>query len=200
MAPALGKLLEALDKRFETEELDEFRDLVAVSLNRQQTSLASVYASLSDAQFDDPNDRESYAVHLEDRMVFANEVQKLADELAIVALFKKVELHTKRVAKRNFPKLDEGQLFNIASLIKVMPFDVEALPNFKSFHELRLLSNAIKHEGKVSHKLAGAFPSWKVGESLADLGAVYARLNPEVTEYVQAFVAACYAHSHKFKA
>ncbi|KQW65447.1 hypothetical protein [Methylibium sp. Root1272] len=191
--PPLVKLLESWDRRFETEELDEFRDLVAASIGRQRKSIGHDEASCSELQFDDENDFQNYTMHLEDRWYFTNEVQRLADELAIVALFKQLELHTKRVAKKRFPSVNAEQLFNFAALKKAMPFKLESLQCFGAFDELRLINNAVKHEGKVSKELASSFPSWKVGEDLAELGAVYTRLQPEVTRYVQAFVAACYA-------
>ena len=193
--PPFAKLIESWDKRFETEELDEFRDLVAASIGRQQKAIENDEASCSEIQFDDGNDFQSYTMHLEDRWYVTHEVQRLANELTIVALFKQLELHTKRVAKKRFPAADPKQLFTFGALKKAMPFDIEALHCFAAFNELRLINNAVKHEGKVSDELASTFPSWKLGEDLAALDAAYTRLQPEVTLYVQAFVAACYAHS-----
>jgi hypothetical protein len=198
--PSLRTLLLSWDQRFETEELDEFRELVAAAIHRQRKSLESEEASLSIMTFDDEEDFQGYSMHLEDRWHFTREVQSLADELAVVALFKQVELHTKRVAKKNFPAIDAKALFSIDTFKQAVPFNLEALPGFAAFDELRLLNNSVKHEGKVSPQLARAFPNWNVGAPLEGLGVVYLRLQPEVTRYVHGFVAACYATSKKFKA
>jgi len=157
------------------------------------------YSSLTEEQFEDPSLIDSYRAHLEDQAYFAGEVRKLSHELCIVALYRQIELHSKRVAKRNFPCLDNRQLFNIASLKRALPFDLETLPQFAAFDELRLLNNAIKHTGRVSDELAKSFPNWKLGEELKYLDTRYEHLEPLVKEYVKAFVSAAYANSEKFK-
>jgi hypothetical protein len=198
LALSLGKLFEQLDKRFETETLDEFHGHLEASLRWRQKSLDEEYFSLTVEQFEDPRDIEGYRAHLEDKMAFSGDVQHLADELSVVALYKQVELHTKRVAKRNFPNINEKELFKIETLKKALPFDLEALPDFQAFDELRLINNAIKHEGKVSEELARKFKSWNEGNKLENLGAVYTRLLPSVKSYVKSFVTSAYANSHKF--
>ena len=198
MALSLGKLFENWDKRFETETLDEFRDHLEASLRRRQKSLDEEYSSLTVEQFEDPRDIEGYRMHLDDQMAFSVDVQHLADELSILALYKQVELHIKRITKKNFPNINEKELFNIGTLKKALPFDLEALPDFQAFDELRLINNAIKHEGKVSEELARKFKSWNEGNKLENLGAVYTRLLPSVKSYVKSFVTSAYENSHKF--
>jgi hypothetical protein len=193
----MKNIYEIWDKRFKTEEIDEFRELVAASIHRQEKYLENEEASL-DVGIEDEYYRESYRVHLEDRYHFTQEVRRLSDELAIVALFKQVELHTKKVAKKNFPSINENKLFEIEYLKKAFPFKVEELPSYAAFNELRLLNNAVKHQGKVSRQLSDAFPSWSLGADLAGLDTAYSRLHPGVTVYVQAFVSACYAQFARF--
>jgi hypothetical protein len=199
LALSISKLFETLDKRFETEVIDEFRRHLEVSLSKQLKSMEENYASVSDNQFEDPSDIEGYKMHLDDLMVYSGDVQKLADELSIVALYKQFEIHTKRVVTKNFPRVNQKELFNFDLLKKALPFDLEAIPNFLAVDELRLINNAIKHEGKVDGKLAGKFAGWNEGDELLNLGTVYARLLPSVKDYVKSFVSAAYGHSGKFK-
>lgn len=197
MSLPMKSVFENWDKRFETEELDEFRSLVTASLNRQQKSIQQDEASLVGVEPNDDFDLDGYRMHLEDRWVFSQEVQHLANELAIVALYKQVELHTKRVAKKNFPNLDAKKLSNIDDQRKLLPFDSSSLVGYAAFDELRLLNNSVKHEGKVSPSLARSFSLWVKGDPLQSLGVTYQRLHPLVVQYVQAFVTACYAHSQR---
>lgn len=199
MALSLGRLLEKIDQRIDTETLDQFRDHLEASLKSREKSLEKDYTSISPDDFDDPNDFEGYKMHIEDQAYFAGEVRKLSHELCIVALYKQIEIHTKKVAKRNFPKLNDKQLFNISSMKSALPFNLETLPNFAAFDELRLLNNAIKHEGLVSEELAKSFPSWIIGEEIKNLDVCYERLTPLVQNYVKAFVTSAYANSVKFK-
>lgn len=198
MALSLGKLLQKIDQRINSKILDEFRDHLEASLLRRERLLEKEYLSITEDDFADPRDIEGYKMHIEDQAFYANEVRKLGHELCIVALYRQIEIHTKRVAKRNFPSLNERQLFNIATMKSELPFDLEALPNFAALDELRLLNNAIKHEGLVSEDLAKSFPALREGDELADLDKAYERLLPLVQQYTKAFVSAAYANSAKY--
>lgn len=199
MALSLGKLLETIDQRIDSTTLDEFRDHLETSLRRREKALEKEYSSVTEEDFEDPRDIDGYKMHIEDQAYYANEVRKLGHELCIVALYRQIEIHSKRVAKRNFPSINERQLFNIATMKAALPFDLEALPHFTAFDELRLFNNAIKHEGRVSDDLVKKFPALCVGEELADLGKTYDRLLPLVQQYTKAFVSAAYANSAKYK-
>jgi hypothetical protein len=199
MALSLGKLLENIDQRIDSTTLDEFRDHLETSLRRREKALEKEYSSLTEDDFEDPRDIDGYKAHLEDQAFYANEVRKLGHELCIVALYRQIEIHSKRVVKRNFPSLNERQLFNIATMKTALPFDLEALPHFAAFDELRLFNNAIKHEGRVSDDLVKKFPTLCAGEELADLDKTYDRLLPLVQQYTKAFVSAAYANSAKYK-
>ena len=56
MALSFGKLLENIDRRIDSETLDEFRDHLEASIRRREKSLQKEYSSLSEEQFDDPED------------------------------------------------------------------------------------------------------------------------------------------------
>ncbi|OHV95524.1 hypothetical protein AKG95_20495 [Janthinobacterium lividum] len=199
MARSMGVLLENFDQHIDSTTLDEFRDHLDTSLRRREKALEKEYKSLSEDDFEDPRDIDGYRMHIEDQAFYAGEVRKLGHELCIVALYRQIEIHTKRVAKRNFPDLNERQLFNIASMKSALPFDLETLPHFAAFDELRLFNNAIKHEGRVSDDLAKKFPTLSIGAELVDLDKVYDRLLPLVQQYTKAFVSNSYKNSAKYK-
>lgn len=187
-------ILKNWDKRLETDDLDEFRIIVAAALERQQKALISEEASLPRVSSDAEVDIEGYRAHLEDRSSVTQEMIDLAGELAIVALYKKVELHTKRVALKVFPKISVQKFSSVDGQIKSLPFKLENLPGFQSFSELRLINNSVKHQGKVSAPLAKEFPAWVKGDPLNGLDVAYERLKPQVKIYVEAFVTACFVH------
>jgi hypothetical protein len=199
MALSFSKLLQNIDQNIESTTLDEFRDHLEISLRRREKALNEEYSLLTEEDFEDPRDIDGYKMHIEDQAFYTNEVRKLGHELCIVALYRQIEVHTKRVAKRNFPSLNERQLFNIAAMKSALPFDLEALAHFDSFDELRLFNNAIKHEGRVSDDLSKKFPALRAGEELADLDKTYERLLPLIQQYIRAFVSAAYANSAKYK-
>jgi hypothetical protein len=185
-------VLENFDKRFDTDDLDEFRDLVGSSLKRQERALTKDAESLKLMEDDDDENAAGYASHIEDRWMLLRDVDNLTGQLLIVALYRQTELHIKRVVKRTHPAIDTSKLFNFKALKSAIPFNIEALPKFASFNELRILNNAVKHQGKVSDELSQNFQNWKLGEELTGLDTAYERLKPEIAEFISAFVAGCY--------
>ncbi len=185
-------VLENFDKLFDTDDLDEFRDLVGSSLKRQERALEKDSQALQRMEGEDDENAGGYASHIEDRWMLLRDVDNLAGQLVVVALFRQTELHIKRVVKRTHLNVDTSKLYNFKALKGAIAFDIGALPRFASFDELRLLNNAIKHQGQVSDELSANFPQWKLGEELTGLDACYERLKPEIAEFIAAFVAACY--------
>ena len=190
-------LLENFDKLFDTDELDEFRDLVGSALKRQERDLDKDSQSLKEMETDDDEHAAGYASHIEDRYMLLREVDNLGGQLLVVALFRQTELHIKRVVKRTLPNIDTSKLFNFKSLKSAIPFDIQTLRNFASFNELRMLNNSVKHQGTVSDELSTNFSNWKLGENLNGLDGAYERLKPEITVFIAGFVAGCYEAKRK---
>ena len=186
------------DSRFDTETIEQFLYFLGSSVRGRVNSIKSVYDSLSEDQFEDTEDIDSYRMHLDDKYYFLYEVKKLGEQLTIVALYKQVELHIKRVTKRNFPDVKENELFNISALKKALPFSIETMHGFAAYNELRLINNAIKHVGKVSQELASSFPVWVVGEEFKDLGAAYERILPDLKNFIKEFVGNSYLNSKRY--
>lgn len=199
MAFSIGKMLESFDRRFDLETLEEFQRHFESSVAGRKKNLQLEYGGLTADQFEDPEDLPNYQSHLEEEFFSLDEVQKLGYELCVVALYRQVELHTKQVVKRNFPSVDEKALFNFAKLKAALPFKIGKLKNYAAVNELRLINNAIKHEGRVSKELAKSYPTWKAGEKLDGLESALGRLSPLVLGFVDEFVTAAYQHSVKYK-
>jgi hypothetical protein len=59
-----------------------------------------------------------------------------------------------------------------------------SVPHFRAIDELRLLNNAIKHEGKVTKQLSQKYRRWCEGKKLEGLDQAYDRLRPKVPVYI----------------
>ena len=140
----------------------------------------------------DEENAAGYASHIEDQWMLLRDVDNLTGQLLIVALYRQTELHIKRVVKRTDPAVDTSKLFNFKALKSAIPFNIEVLSKFVSFNELRMLNNAVKHQGKVSDELSQTFKNWNLGEELTALDTAYERLKPEIAEFISGFVAGCY--------
>lgn len=172
------------EKNFEHEEIDEFLRHLDMSIQQRLQSLKDEYLSLSNAQFEHAGDMQSYRDHLTEQMISMQDVKDLGDELAIVALYKKVEAKMGRIIKKRIPSVASKNLSYFSTLSDVLPFDIKTVNGFDSFNELRLLNNSIKHGGVVSQELADNFSSWPQGAELKALGGAYSRVLPGVEGYV----------------
>lgn len=125
-----------------------------------------------------------------DEAAVLESIRTLADDLMVVGHYRIVELNTvkivdwrlgvgsaKAAAAHKFPNLKKL----LSSKVGV---DISALPGYTAIDELRLINNAIKHDGSVSAELARY--GWPLGAPLGHLEAALNRLAPEVPRYLEA--------------
>lgn len=186
MALSWERLFKNFDKRLDIEDIDEFKIHLNGAVDRKLKALDEKYKNLSEDDVEDPMDLEGYKNHLEDIMISTYSTKTLGYELSIIALYKKVELKISKLASRFIENANKKKFSYYKTLIKAFPF-MENLSGFKSYQELRLLNNAIKHESIVSSELAENFSTWTLGEELKDLDKAYDRLLPGVLEFVSNF-------------
>jgi hypothetical protein len=182
--PNIFRYLSSFDRVLNHDEIDEFLVHLNSSINKQINNLDNEYDCLSVDQFEDPRDIVSYKDHLADLLWSANNVRLLGNELTIIALYKKVERQIGRIVKKRLGISSDINLAYFEKLRNVLPFEIKGIEGFVDFNELRLINNAIKHEGKVSRQLANEYPSWKYGELFSSLDDAYRRLLPGVKRFV----------------
>ena len=182
------------DRNLDHEEIDEFLEHLNASVHRRLRKLDEENSTLSEDQFEHPDDIHSYRDHLMEQMISAQAAKDLGDELSIVALYKKVEAKTGRIIKRHIPAAGPKNLSYFKQFCEALPFGIETVSGFVSFNELRLLNNSIKHGGVVSQELADNFPLWTIGAELKELGSAFSRILPGVKTYVSDLVEKVYAH------
>jgi len=88
----------------------------------------------------------------------------LGDELAIVARYRVVELMRARAVTHRFGVEARGKSSNIRVLrdfLRTRGIDLDGVQHATAIDELRLLNNAIKHEGCVTRELSANSPDGK---------------------------------------
>jgi hypothetical protein len=111
-----------------------------------------------------------------------DDLQELLYELVILSIHRSIEVERKRVLVERLPSLDPEQLSNWRYVAKAVPW-VSELCGSAAVDEFRLLSNCIKHSGRVSRALARHNSQWQEGASLAEFRKAYERLAPFVGAY-----------------
>lgn len=193
--PALtfSKLFKNFDRRLDMDDIDEFQYHLNKAVDEKLKKLDHKYKSISVDDVEDPRDLDGYKSLLEDIMMTTHSSKLLGYELSIIALYKKVEIKTKKIVGRMVPNVKEEKLSYFKYLCDTLPF-IKNLDNFKAFNELRMLNNAIKHGGVVSSELVKSFPSLSEGDDLKDLDKSYERLLPQIKEYMNELVDKIYAN------
>jgi len=129
-----------------------------------------------------------------DTKAHLDELLLLAEQSAVQALYRVVELNSVKIAEWRWgaETVKTKQLFRAdrleSELSLQLQLDVKKLPGFSAVDELRLLNNAIKHEGVVSDKLA-KYAGWTAGSPFANLDSFVRRVAPDVPKYLEALAA-----------
>ena len=164
----------------EVEMIDRFRAHVSDAAAAQRRSIHQRADEL-------PEEIQEF---LADDIYELDKISDLADQLAIVALHRVVELSTQRILMHKFGAAAGRKASYIDALRKFLKghdIDIERIPHYRAMNELRLLNNAIKHAGHVNPQLAAEYSRWTLGEELTQLGSAYDRLKRHVPSYVFRF-------------
>jgi hypothetical protein len=185
--------LSILKSFFQLEDIERFNEAVEL-FDTQERKRVQKYIKRVLADKACPDDfksdiKNSYGA---DEAYFLEEMQKLSHELSIVALYKKIEIGTKRAVVYCYRDIKPESLFKIEKLIKELKkkgIDLTNVPHYKAMDELRCLNNSVKHSGVVDSELA-IFPEWtgKEHEPLKDLDKAYNRLAPSCIKYFHALM------------
>ena len=181
-------------KHIEYDDISEMAEGVKTYKNRRDLELSNKYRqiegdpalSLSQAY------RDSLLVGIENENYNLEESIKLSRQLAVVALYIKIELRIKVVCRIALPELEADQLHMIKYLeggLKKRGVKIRELPSFRCFDELRCINNAIKHGGVVGKELA-KYSGWIKKGDLLNIDAAFERLAPGCVSFISELVQA----------
>lgn len=166
--------------RFEIERVNALRNFAQRTHEDERNDLSQ--------RADGLNPDDEYLDVLLDERQFLDEVRRLSDQLATVALYRVVELNTLKAARWRWKKKDAAGLYQIdrlrSKLRSELDVELTSLPGFSTIDELRCANNAVKHRGKVSKELA-AFPGWIQGADLDGLDALNDRAVTSIPPYLR---------------
>ena len=190
-----------LFKHFEYDDISELVEGVKSHKDRRDAELSTLYSlAEDDAELSmNQEHKESALVDIENEHYYLEESVKLSHQLAVVALYIKIELRIKTVCRLAFPELETASLYRIHDLkkkLKQRGIKIKDLPGFASFDELRCINNDIKHGGVVGDKLA-KYSGWILKEDLMGIDNAYSRLAPGCASFISELVEAIMKNSRK---
>ena len=179
------------------EIIDKFKESYNKEYNKKIAELKENYENLCKAnpdktyQLPEPHDDI-------DNRIFLN-TKKIMDELCFVGLYKLIEIERKNILKFYCKKINNKDLNNYKCLECILPFSMVSIEKYNAVNEIRLINNAIKHEGKITEILIKKYPHWKKLHGIVnnneilnlifdELDEAYIRLRPDAEEYLYSFL------------
>jgi hypothetical protein len=138
----------------------------------------------------DPNDSEMADIAA-DIAFHSDEILRLAEQSAVLALYQVVELNTMKIAGWHWSseEIKQMKLFRFdclkSKLKSELHIELEKLAGYTAVDELRSVNNAIKHQGVVTKDLS-KYSGWIVDAPLTNLDAFIKRVAPNVPTYLEA--------------
>ncbi|RZG78569.1 hypothetical protein EXE10_17640 [Acinetobacter sp. WCHAc060033] len=115
------------------------------------------------------------------------DISSIGEELAIIGLYKTLEITIKKCARLSglFSDKEISGMFNFKKLesnFEKKGIIIKNIENFKEFNELRLINNSLKHSGKVDMELHELDPlSWEIHSEITHFPEHFKRLiNPSL--------------------
>lgn len=181
------KIFESLS-RIEIDYIDRFLEQIKNQNHSDSKKLKKSLNKAKPEKFLSDNDYNSYVDSLVDEFDILKEVNLLSSQLAIVALYRIVEIRTKSILKRHLKNSkDIKSVFLFDNLIKLLKkefsIDLKKVDGFSKIDELRCLNNSIKHQGVVSDELSN-FHGWKFGEKIGETSDSFNSLAKVVPSYL----------------
>ena len=167
----IGKLVD-----IELERIDDLTLLVSDGINEEMGELHALGG-------EEDEGIEFYA----DEAHQLSEVDALFTQLAVIGLYKIVEIRTKSHLAVKASAAELTSAFKFAQVkalfLKYSGVKLASLQHYGAIDELRCLNNAIKHNGVVGKELS-AFQGWFLGQRIGDVRPAIARLRSAVAPYL----------------
>jgi len=180
MEDMIREYLSSLD----TSYINKLRALVTQSTDKELEVISDRLVQQANITYTNKKDELTMYSIIEDEGVFITQVQYLADELSIVALYRLIEIKHKRLLEiiKKKPSSNYSYWGNVTDDFP----EIKSLNHYPIVNELRLLNNSIKHGGVVSKWLAEITDLYgNENEELQNIGENYERLLEGAKEYVK---------------
>ncbi len=183
-------------KHIEYDDISEMVEGVKTYKNRREPELSNRYRQIEDEPALSLNQeyRDSLLVGIENKNYNLEESVKLSHQLAVVALYIKIELRIKVVCRIALPELEADKLHMNKYLeegLMKRGVKIRELPSFRCFDEFRCINNAIKHGGVVGKELA-KYSGWIMKEDLLNIDVAFERLAPGCVSFISELVQAIF--------
>jgi hypothetical protein len=157
-------------QHFDYDEITELIEGLQAHASRKAIELSSLYDQAEqDPELDRNQEYKDWVLGgIENDNFTLDESVRLSCQLAVVALYMKMELRIKRACRIAYREIKAEQLYKL---------------HFSSFDELRCINNDIKHGGVVGKELA-KYPGWKLGDNLSNIDTAYERIAPDCRSFI----------------
>lgn len=148
---------------------DDLMSFIELSQSYKLTSLPPLEKYSNELNEDESLDPTNKSIMLDQIGEEADRIRKMSsigEELAIIGLYKTIEITIKKCARLStlFSEEEILKMYNFKLMkksFKNQNIFFENIENFREFNELRLINNCLKHSGMVNHDLIKINPSFE---------------------------------------
>lgn len=173
--------------KFQVDLVGRYLEGAEQQFGEEVASLKKKSKSLTKNRFEDEHDYEVYVDTLASDYEILEDIKELSEQLAIVALYRIVELNIQKILLWRYPKEQVKKLRRIDRIADHLSKDgirLEKVRHYKAADEIRLLNNAVKHEKKVTKQLE-KYKGYKEGRDLKNMDKAFKRLSPRVPKFLR---------------
>jgi len=185
-----ARLIESL-ARMEIEKVELFIENSKAQFQKKNIEIDQAFSSISRSQFLSDFDFNSYVDTFADEAYMLKEVLNLSEQLAVVALYRIVEIRTTTALSMFGNKAKQKKrIFKSNEITNVLKSDfgikMSLLKHYNVIDELRLINNTIKHSGEVSKQLYKY--GWNQNDKLEISSTKLENFINKIPEYIYDFV------------
>lgn len=175
-------------QHFDYNEITEIIEGLRTYASRKGAELSKLYVQAEqDPELNRNQEHKDWVLGgIENDDFSLSESVELSCQLAVVALYMKMELRIKMACRIAYREIKAENLYKMHYLekkFKKRGIKIRDLPHFLSFDELRCINNDIKHGGVVGKELA-KYPGWKLGDNLSNIDIAYGRIAPGCRSFI----------------
>lgn len=164
---------------------------VSTQLLTERQELENKIKRTKSNDFDNEMTYQWYIDDLSDTFHTLKDIEKEAEKLSIIGLYRIVESNTISIFKRLYGN-DKKRLKKLHKfdeqkkhLVRDFHVDLEKILNYEKINELRLLNNAIKHNNSIVTQELAKYDGWKENEEMSDYLNLFNEFSSAIPQYLK---------------
>ena len=134
-------LAREFEQEIEVDDINDFMKIVDTSVGSKIEEFREQLEKAKPEDFRTEYEYSDYQDYVSEMWNQKESTKTLAGELAIVAIYKRIEIHTVHLVKKYMHLPSGRKISSIIELGQIVPFPLNGVVGYNAFDELRLVNN-----------------------------------------------------------